>query len=290
MFRLKATPAMALGAYDATPLDMAGAYTVFANSGTRVSPTMVKSVRSAKGDVVDNFQPDSRQVLDPRVAGIMTDMMQGVINFGTAYTVRSRGFVAPVAGKTGTSHDAWFAGYTSNLLCIVWVGYDDYSDIKLSGSAAAAPIWAEFMKRAQRLRQYQNMQGFSQPSGVVQVELDKVTNELATPSCPETYTASFIAGTEPKQTCDQAIGDHRGFFSKIFGTGQQTVLPPPTSNGPVSSMPPAQTTTATQQQQQQEKKRKGFFGKIAGFFKNDTTEGQDVPDDNKQPNTNSEPK
>lgn len=287
---VKATPAMALGAYDATPLDMAGAYTVFANSGTRVSPTMVKSVRSAKGDVVDNFQPDSRQVLDPRVAGIMTDMMQGVINFGTAYTVRSRGFVAPAAGKTGTSHDAWFAGYTSNLLCIVWVGYDDYSDIKLSGSAAAAPIWAEFMKRAQRLRQYQNMQGFSQPSGVVQVELDKVTNELATPSCPETYTASFIAGTEPKQTCDQAIGDHRGFFSKIFGTGQQTVLPPPTSNGPVSSMPPAQTTTATQQQQQQEKKRKGFFGKIAGFFKNDTTEGQDVPDDNKQPNTNSEPK
>jgi penicillin-binding protein 1B len=268
---VKATPAMALGAYDATPLDMAGAYTVFSNAGTRLSPTMVKSVRTAKGDVVDNFQPETRQVLDPRVAAVMTDMMEGVINFGTAYSVRSKGFNAPAAGKTGTSHDAWFAGFTSNLLCIVWVGYDDYSDIKLSGAVAAAPIWTEFMKRAQKLPQYSDMKGFAQPNGVVQVQLDKVTNELATPSCPETYTASFVTGTEPKQTCDQALGDHRGFFSKVFGAGQPTVLPPPSTNGPVSSMPPAQTTTATQQQQaEQDKKKKGFFGKVAGFFKSDS--------------------
>jgi penicillin-binding protein 1B len=232
---------------------------------------MVKSVRTAKGDVVDNFQPETRQVLDPRVAAVMTDMMEGVINFGTAYAVRSKGFNAPAAGKTGTSHDAWFAGFTSNLLCIVWVGYDDYSDIKLSGAVAAAPIWTEFMKRAQKLPQYSDMKGFAQPNGVVQVQLDKVTNELATPSCPETYTASFVTGTEPKQTCDQALGDHRGFFSKVFGAGQPTVLPPPSTNGPVSSMPPAQTTTATQQQQaEQDKKKKGFFGKVAGFFKSDS--------------------
>ncbi len=284
---VKATPAMALGAYDATPVDMAGAYTVFANNGTRISPMMVKSVRNAKGDVVDNFQNESHPVLDPRVAGIMTDMMQGVINFGTAYPVRQRGFTAPAAGKTGTSHDAWFAGYTSNLLCIVWVGYDDYSDIKLSGALAAAPIWTDFMKRASKLRQYSDMKPFAQPSGVVQVELDKVTNQLATPSCPETYTAEFVAGTEPKQTCDQALGDRRGFFSKIFGNGQQTVLPPPTSNGSVNNMPPAQTTTATQQQQQdQEKKKKGFFGKIAGFFKSDTTNGQQQTQPNQTDQTN----
>ncbi len=281
---VKATPAMALGAYDATPVDMAGAYTVFANGGTRISPMMVKSVRNAKGDVVDNFQTDARPVLDPRVAAIMTDMMQGVINYGTAYTVRSRGFTAPAAGKTGTSHDAWFAGYTSNLLCIVWVGFDDYSDIKLSGAVAAAPIWAEFMKRASKLRQYSDMKAFAQPTGVVQVELDKVTNELATPSCPETYTAEFVAGTEPKQTCDQAIGDHRGFFTKIFGgNSQPTVLPPPTSNGPVNNMPPAQTTTASQQQQQeQEKKKKGFLGKIAGFFKGDSNTGDQQNQNNQQ--------
>lgn len=287
---VKATPAMALGAYDATPLDMAGAYTVFANGGNHLNPMMVKSVRTAKGDVVDNFQPESRQVLDPRVSAIMTDMMQGVINFGTAYTVRSRGFEAPAAGKTGTSHDAWFAGYTSNILCIVWVGYDDYSDIKLSGAVAAAPIWAEFMKRAQKLPQYSDMKGFSQPSGVVQVELDKVTNELATPSCPETYTASFIAGTEPKQTCDQALGDHRGFFSKIFGSSQPAVVPPPTTNGPVNNMPPAQTAAASQQQQQaQDKKKKGFFGKIAGFFKGDGSDQQSQPNQGNNPGSPSNP-
>ena len=288
---VKATPAMALGAYDATPLEMAGAYTVFSNAGTHLSPLMVKSVRSAKGDVVDNFQPESREVLDPRVSAIMTDMMQGVINFGTAYPVRARGFAAPAAGKTGTSHDAWFAGYTSNLLCIVWVGYDDYSDIKLAGYAAAAPIWAEYMKRAEKLPQYSDMKGFAQPSGVVQVELDKVTNQLATPACPETYTASFISGTEPKQTCDQALSDQRGIFSKIFGgNGQQTVLPPPTTNGPVNNMPPAQTT-ATQQQPQTPQKKKGFFGKVAGFFKGDSNnDQQSQPNQTNPSNGNSNPR
>jgi penicillin-binding protein 1B len=290
---VKATPAMALGAYDATPVDMAGAYTVFANGGNRLSPLMVKSVRTAKGDVVDNFQPENRPVLDPRVAAVMTDMMQGVINFGTAYDVRAKGFKAPAAGKTGTSHDAWFAGYSSNLLCIVWVGYDDYSDIKISGALAAAPIWGDFMKRAQKLPQYSDMKGFAQPSGVVQVELDKVTNELATPACPETYTASFVAGTEPKQTCDQALGDHRGFFSKIFGGNGQpaTVLPPPSTNGPVHNMPPAETTTATQQQQaDQEKKKKGFFGKVAGFFKGDGKDQQSQTDQTNQTNGGANPR
>jgi len=89
-------------------------------------------------------------VLDPRVAYVVTDMMQGVINNGTAAGpagVRARKFTAPAAGKTGSSHDGWFAGFTSNLLCIIWVGYDDYSDIHLSGSAIALPIWTEFMKR-----------------------------------------------------------------------------------------------------------------------------------------------
>ena len=146
---MKATPAMALGSYDATPLDMAGAYTSFSPlNGERLSPVLVTSVRNAKGDVVANFKPDQRQVLDPRIAYIMTNMMEGVINNGLGYTaVRLRGFTQPAAGKTGSSHDGWFAGYTSNLLCIVWVGYDDYSDLHLSGAQTAAPIWTEFMKR-----------------------------------------------------------------------------------------------------------------------------------------------
>jgi penicillin-binding protein 1B len=256
---VKATPAMALGAYDATPLEMAAAYTAFANEGTRISPIFVNSVRNAKGDVLHDFTPDKRQIMDPRIAFVMTDMMQGVVNFGLGYSaVRGRGFQAPAAGKTGSSHDGWFAGYTSNLLCIVWVGYDDYSDLHLSGAQTAAPIWTEFMKRAAALPQYSDMHIFTQPSGVVDVQLDKATNRLATPSCPETYTAAFVAGTEPRETCDQTgVG---GFFSHLLGLGDKPLPPPP---------PGAQTSADGQTPSDADKKKKGFFGKIVGIFKDD---------------------
>jgi penicillin-binding protein 1B len=260
---VKATPAMALGAYDATPMDMAAAYTVFANLGERISPTVVNSVRNANGDVVLDFKPDKRQVLDSRVAFVMTTMMEGVMNFGTAFPVRARGFNAPAAGKTGSSHDGWFAGYTTNLLCIVWVGYDDYSDLRLSGAQTAAPIWAEFMKKAITLPQYSSPKPFSQPPGVVDVQLDKTTNLLATPACPETYDAAFIAGTEPSETCDQSTG-MRGFFSRVFGLGGEKALPPP----PPGAQPGAQSASETSPEDRS-KKKKGFFGKITGIFKDD---------------------
>ena len=257
---VKATPAMALGAYDATPVDMAAAYTVFANAGERISPTVVNSVRNANGDVVMDFKPDRRQVLDARVAYLMTTMMESVMNSGTAFVVRQRGFTAPGAGKTGSSHDGWFAGYTSNLLCIVWVGYDDYSDLRLSGAQTAAPIWAEFMKKAVTLHQYSDAKPFAQPPGVVDVQLDKTTNLLATPACPQTYNAAFIAGTEPSETCDQTTG-MRGFFSRVFGLGGEKALPPP----PPGTQPVNGTTTV----EDGSKKKKGFFSKITGIFKDD---------------------
>ena len=261
---VRATPAIALGAYDATPVEMAGAYTVFANGGTKLPPLMVKSVRDAKGSVLQNYQDEGKQVLDPRVAYVMTTMMEAVVNSGTGYPVRARGFTAPAAGKTGTSHDAWFAGYTSNLLCIVWVGNDDYTDIKLAGGAAAAPIWAEFMKRAVKLPQYSDAKEFTAPSGVVTVQLDKVTNLIATPSCPQDYTVAFIAGTEPKQSCDQATGDHRGFFTKIFGLGSPPVAaPPPNTNGAVVEANPAGQNGQTAEEQTKKKKR-GFFSRLFG--------------------------
>ncbi len=253
---VKPTPAMALGSYDASPIDMAGAYTVFANSGIRLSPIWVRSVRNSQGDVIANYNTDQRQVLDPRIAYIMTNMMEGVINNGLGYTaVRLRGFTPPAAGKTGTSHDGWFAGYTSNLLCIVWVGYDDYSDIRLSGAMTAAPIWTEFMKKASALPEYSDMREFEQPSGVVDVSLDKATNRLATPTCPDDYTTAFIAGTEPQVTCDQQEGI-RGFFSRLFN-GQEKVLPP----NPANAQAPAIV--------EDKDKKKGLFGKIAGIFKDD---------------------
>ncbi len=264
------TPAMALGAYDATPLDIAAAYTVFANGGVRVSPMLATSVHDAHGELVENFQAERTLVLDPRVAYVMTTMMEGVINNGTAAGVRGMGFAAPAAGKTGTSHDGWFAGYTSNLLCIVWVGYDDYSDLRLSGSSTAAPIWAEFMKRAVKLPAYKDAQPFQPPAGVVDVRLDKATNRLATAACPDTYTVAFIAGTEPKDSCDQPMGEHRGILTRISGPAP---TPPPSIIGAgdttVRPAMPAPAASSEPVSPESKDKKKGFFGKIVGIFKGD---------------------
>jgi penicillin-binding protein 1B len=258
---VKATPAMALGSYDASPLDMAGAYTTFANNGVRLSPILLRSVRNGKGDVIANYNTDQRQVLDPRISYVMTNMMEGVINYGLGYTaVRLRGFTAPAAGKTGSSHDGWFAGYTSNLLCIVWVGYDDYSDLRLSGAMTAAPVWTDFMKKAVALPQYSDMREFQQPTGVVDVQLDKITNRLATPTCPDDYVSAFVAGTEPRETCDAQEG-MRGFFSKIFGGGSKPL--------PAVQAPSDGAIQEDPNNPQNAQKKKGLFGKIAGIFKDD---------------------
>ena len=218
----RGTPAMAIGAYDASPLDMAGAYTIFANGGMHLDPWMLASVRTATGDIMTDYTPTSKQVLDPRVAYLTTSMMQDVLRGeGTGAGVRNMGFTAPAAGKTGTSHDAWFAGFTSNLLCIVWVGNDDYTDVKIEGAHAAAPIWAAFMKNAVLLPQYSDTHDFAAPQGVELVSLDKVTNLLADAACPTTYTAAFLEGTAPTDTCDHPP-DHRNLLQKIFGIGNKT--------------------------------------------------------------------
>jgi penicillin-binding protein 1B len=275
---VRATPAMAIGSYDATPMEMAGAYTIFANNGTRISPIFVSSVRDAKGDVIQDFNTDTRQILDPRVSYVLTKMMEGVLNYGTAAAVRAKGFTSPAAGKTGTSHDGWFAGYTTNLLCIVWIGFDDYSDLKLEGAHTAAPIWAEFMKRAVALPQYKDgVKPFTPPPGVVEVKLDKVTNTLATPICPNDYDAAFISGTEPNQTCEMTAGDGRNFFQKLLGIGPKPPAPAPVS-GPgqqaAQASPPLPTPqpgepATTAANGDDGKKKKGFFGKLFGSIKGD---------------------
>src|SRR5437879_7769634 len=219
---------MALGSYDATPLDMAASYTSFDNNGIRFSPILVNSVRNAKGHVIANFNTDQKQVLDPRITYVMTNMMEGVINNGLGYSaVRGHGFTAPAAGKTGTSHDAWFAGYTSNLLCIVWVGNDDYTDIKIEGAHAAAPIWTEFMKRAIQLPQYSDVKPFTPPDGVTTARIDKTSNLLADSSCPNnSIYAPFLDGTAPVNTCSHMGENPQNFIPKIFGIGGNNTSPP----------------------------------------------------------------
>jgi penicillin-binding protein 1B len=220
----RGTPSMAIGSYDATPLDMAGAYTTFANGGIHLEPWMLASVRTPTGDVINDYLPDPKQVLDPRVAYLTVSLMQNVLHSdvtgsGTGAGVRNMGFTSPAAGKTGTSHDAWFAGFTSNLLCIVWVGNDDYTDVKIEGARAAAPIWAEFMKRAVQLPQYSDTNNFSAPEGVDFVSIDSVSNLLSDASCPASFDAAFLAGTAPTETCDHPA-EHRNLLQKIFGLGK----------------------------------------------------------------------
>lgn len=229
----KGTPSMAIGSYDATPLEMAGAYTVFSNGGVHIDPWTLASVRAPNGDVIDDYPPSSRQVLDPRVAFLTTSMMQAVLQgngkegcringkvyCGTGAGVRNMGFLAPAAGKTGTSHDAWFAGFTTNLLCVVWVGNDDYTDIKIEGADAAAPIWADFMKRAVKLPQYSDTHEFTPPDGVEVLKIDRATNLLSDEACPDSYSAAFLMGTAPTDTCDHP-SDHRNILQKLFGVGK----------------------------------------------------------------------
>jgi penicillin-binding protein 1B len=220
----RGTPSMAIGSYDATPLDMAGAYTIFANNGLHLDPWMLASVRTSTGDIISDYSPASKQILEPRVAYLTVNMMQNVLRSdvtgsGTGAGVRNMGFTAPAAGKTGTDHDAWFAGFTSNLLCIVWVGNDDYTDIKLQGAQAAAPIWAEFMKRAVLLPQYSDTHDFSPPEGVEIVKIDKNSNLLSDETCPEAFDSAFLDGTAPTDTCDHP-SDHRNVLQKLFGLGK----------------------------------------------------------------------
>lgn len=288
----QATPSVAIGAYDASPLEMAGAYTIFANNGIKIDPNLIASVRTADGDVVDDFAPISKPVLDPRVAYLTLSLMRDVINHGTAAGVRGLGFSAPAAGKTGTSHDAWFAGFTSNLLCIVWIGNDDYTDVKLEGAHAAAPIWAEFMKNAVKLPQFSDTQYFDPPAGVTEVSLDKSTNLLADASCPEDYTAAFLDGTQPTGTCDHPNADQRNIFQKIFGLGGSKtppLIPPAPANVVQPRSPhgtnPSQSGNPEQNQNevQPKKKKHGFFGKIFGVFKGDGNQNKDTQQNPDEP-------
>ncbi len=240
------TPAVALGSYDATPLEMAGAYTVFANGGVHLQPWLLSSVRSTTGDIVSDFPQQGQQVMDPRSAYLTQSMLENVMTYGTGSLARARGFTAPAAGKTGTSHDVWFAGYSSNLLCVVWIGNDDYTDIKMQGATAAAPIWAEFMKRAQKLPQYSDMRPFTAPPGVQSVRLDRVTNFLADPSCPDNYTAAFLDGTAPQNTCTAMNESPGSFIDRIFSNGPSPYANPngtPNPNSPYTPSNPNNRAT-----------------------------------------------
>jgi penicillin-binding protein 1B len=199
--KIKGYPSVALGAFEVTPLELAGAYTAFANQGKHVEPHAVRRVETADGANVTAVQPQPSEVIRPQIAYVMTNLMEGVINRGTAAGARARGFKLPAAGKTGTSRDGWFVGYTKDLLVISWVGFDDNRDLDLEGSRSALPIWTEFMLQAYALYPPKNRMHFTPPPGIDFVTIDAETMMRATPDCIDTFQEVFIQGTAPGAYC-----------------------------------------------------------------------------------------
>ncbi|MGH9872564.1 MAG: transglycosylase domain-containing protein [Pyrinomonadaceae bacterium] len=200
----RAYPAMALGTSEATPLQVASAYTGFATLGTRTTPIAINRITTGGGVTIAAPTPQKNEMLRPDVAYVMTSFMKDVVNRGTAAKVRARGLKANVAGKTGTSRDGWFAGYTPNLVCVVWVGFDDGSQLGLTGANSALPIWADFMEVA--LGEHPEWQGdWQMPEGIQEVAINPKTGGPAEPDATDKRVELFINGTSPQVSTDEEL-------------------------------------------------------------------------------------
>lgn len=230
---VKEYPSIALGTFEASPWQLIEAYSVFANEGLRSELRTIKKVTDTEGKALEGNEPATKQVLHPEVAYIVTDMLKSVMTSGTAASSRRRGFTRPAAGKTGTTddyRDAWFVGYTPNLICLVWTGYDDNSALRMNGAEAALPIWVDFMKMATaKLPQVD----FTPPPNVVATVIDADTGKLVSDVCYNVRTELFIKGTEPVEQCTEydhaMITNPYGLESpvQVDETGL-TTQPPPT--------------------------------------------------------------
>jgi penicillin-binding protein 1B len=202
----RAYPAMALGTAEATPMQIASAYTGFAANGMRTAPIAINRITTGDGTTLAQPTAQKNEVLRPEVAYVMTSFMKDVVNRGTGAPVRARGFKFNVAGKTGTSRDGWFAGYTPHLVCVVWVGFDDGSQLGLTGAASALPIWADFMSAA--LTNHPEWTGDWQvPAGIQQADIDPSTGLLARAESASKRTELFINGTAPGSEAAEANED-----------------------------------------------------------------------------------
>jgi penicillin-binding protein 1B len=268
---IQPTPAVALGAYEVTPLEIAGGYTMFVNHGIYSKPYFINTIGNDRGSQIFAEEPEHRNVLDPRIAFLMDQLMEEVVRSGTGAGIWGRGINFPVAGKTGTSHDGWFAGFTNKLLCVVWVGFDDNRQLDLEGAKSALPVWAEFMKRAHEHREYRNVSEFEPPAGVVSVPIDPLSGQIATAACPKVRTEYFIEGTQPVEQCRL----HGGGATQVAGwetspgtraTDSLVPAAPVARDRAVAASPSAPSDPAARPDDQLKKKKKGFFEKLRGLF------------------------
>lgn len=209
---LAPVPAVALGSFEVTPVQLARAYLPIVNGGLKPAGVMgVRTVVDRTGEVQSTGDGAAETVLTPAEAYLMTSLLEGVIKSGTGAAARALGVPGAIAGKTGTTNDgrdAWFVGYSPQLLTVVWVGYDNNEPHGLSGAQAALPMWADFMKQA---AEAYGQPAFSVPPGIAFADVDTTTGMLATRYCPVIVRETFLAGTQP-DTCDQhgSIADQVG--------------------------------------------------------------------------------
>jgi penicillin-binding protein 1B len=195
-------PSLALGTTEATPLEVASAYAAFANGGALVRPTALTTYGDANdSSALRASASDERRALKPTTSYMITDMLEAVVERGTARAARGALRGVAFAGKTGTSRDGWFAGYTPNLVCVVWVGFDDNEQLGLTGADSALPAWVEFMRAATELRPELGGESFARPAGLTTVEIDPESGMLASPSCKSRERIAITHALAPAAEC-----------------------------------------------------------------------------------------
>ncbi|HKI02406.1 MAG TPA: PBP1A family penicillin-binding protein [Thermoanaerobaculia bacterium] len=224
---LEAVPSLALGAFEATPMEMAQVYSTLAAGGLKPSIHGLATVLDRGGEPVpeEDELPTPKRVLDPQAAYLVTSILQGVVDHGTAAGARGQGVQGPLAGKTGTTNDrrdSWFAGYSPDRVTVVWVGYDDNSSTQLSGARAALPIWSRFTAAVRPAGGYRD---FGVPAGIVKVMVDPVTGQLATDLCPNRVTEVFPEWQAPAEPCQRHSPTYGGEVLADVSLGQPLLDP-----------------------------------------------------------------
>ena len=191
-------PSLALGTTEVTPLELAAAYATFANGGRRVMPHAIASVAEPPG--THTLQSET-QVVSPGTAYVITNMLTAAIDHGTGRAARNVAPGTAIAGKTGTSRDGWFVGYTPNLVCVVWIGFDDNRQLGLTGANAALPAWSEFVGAAVKLRPELGGRNFECPEGVKFVEIDSENGLISTVTCPHRELIAVTERSSPNLEC-----------------------------------------------------------------------------------------
>jgi penicillin-binding protein 1B len=208
-------PSLALGAQEVTPLELATAYATLATLGRRVQPQIVERIESRNHKGRDLQPPAPRPAVSPQAAYLVDDVLRGVLTRGTAASASALGFRGDAAGKTGTTddtRDAWFVGFTPEILALVWVGYDDNAKTGLTGAVGALPIWVDLMMHSQHRWGHAT---FQEPPGMLHAVVDPETGELAMEGCPERVEEIFAAGTEPAE-CTLHQNTFKSWWNRLF--------------------------------------------------------------------------